>query len=95
MSTSVRYRAALWLEKTDGDVQQVEAVLNRVHLHNELHEDDPDDSVLMEIGRIMKQYWAAALAKQSRAGASRLNSLALTTTTGRLFTCAARAELPD
>lgn len=55
---------ALWLEKTHGDVQQVEAVLNHVHLYDELRDEDSDDSVLMELGRIMKDCWTAALAKQ-------------------------------
>jgi hypothetical protein len=55
---------AQWLEHTRGNVQQVQAALNHVHLHDELPGDEPDDAALMEVGRVLQRCWTAALADQ-------------------------------
>lgn len=54
------------LERAGGDVRRVEELLNRVSLRQEMPFEDSEveDAVFMEVGRIMRRSWMAALAEQ-------------------------------
>jgi hypothetical protein len=54
------------IKDCDGDLQRVEATLNRVQIRNEMFtEDSPrEDEVLMDVARLMERTWKAAVAEQ-------------------------------
>jgi hypothetical protein len=54
------------IEDFDGDLQRVEATLNRVQIRNEMFtEDSPsEDEVLRDVARLMERTWRAAVAEQ-------------------------------
>jgi hypothetical protein len=64
-----------WLEHGDGDTQQVEGMLNHVHLWDELptEQNAVEDEVLMEVGSTIVRCWRAALAEQFPGRAFQIN----------------------
>ena len=54
------------IEDCDGDLQRVEARLNRVQIRSEMFtEDSPsEDEILMDVARLMDRTWKAAIAEQ-------------------------------
>jgi hypothetical protein len=72
---AVEEAISTWLEHSSGDTQQVEGMLNHVHLWDQLPADQSelDDEALMEVGRTIVRCWHAALAEQFPGRAFEIN----------------------
>jgi hypothetical protein len=51
-----------WWATTDGEVAQVEAVINHLHLWDEFTQYEDSEAVLPELADVLVEMWAAALA---------------------------------